>query len=215
MTTISGIKTGNVFYSIDSTTGLTIFYGEGSMLETYFISSSPNSNAPWINSRKNMKNIIIENGVTNIGKSAFYYFADSTSYGYSNVKNVKIGKSVNTIGYRAFWSCSSLKTVVIKSNKLTFNEEVFWSCQKLENFYYYGLAEPLYSSRIACWDGVFGCGTDSSRVNCAPFYCAVNSLKTIFVQTIYNGPKNNFCGKSVTISKILQIEEMNSTMNLL
>ena len=198
-------QTENIFYFYDIDTGILIIYGNGSMSNSYFISSVPNSISPWLGYRSGLKYIFIENGVTNIGESAFYYFS-SSNQGFPKIKSIKIGKSVTKIGYRAFWSCSSLTTVVIKSNILTFGEEVFWGCNKLQSFYFYGSTQPLYSSRVACWDGVFGCGTDSSRVICTPFYCAVNSLKTVYVHTNYTGNENNFCGKSVTISKTLELE---------
>ena len=61
----------------------------------------------WDSNRENIKNVIINNGVTSIGNFAFH--------GCENLINITIPDSVTSIGDDAFYKCDSL-SVLCKSN---------------------------------------------------------------------------------------------------
>ena len=142
----------------------------------------------------NIKNIRIGNSVTSIGYGAFYKCISLTT--------VTIGNSVTSIGNYSFSGCSSLTTIVIKStNQLTFDSSVFWKCQKLSTIYFYSWIEPNYSTAISCWSP--SCGSSSSPVSCAPFYCDTPDEITVYVPKNYNTTATTFAGKSVTFKREL------------
>ncbi len=64
----------------------------------------------WYAYRTQIKKVVIEDGVTSIGKDAFRKNT-FTGGGYENLETVQIGKDVETIGETAFASCGVLGTV--------------------------------------------------------------------------------------------------------
>ena len=66
---------------------------------------------PWSDFQNSIKTIVIEDGVTSIGRSAFYSF--------SNVTSLTIGNSVQTIGDGAFEDLTSLATDIVLPARLT------------------------------------------------------------------------------------------------
>ena len=80
------------------------------------------SSRPWSPYSK-VKQVIISDGVTTIGVSAF----DDCS----SLKSVTIPNSVTTIGEKAFSSCSSLKSVTIPNGVTTIGVSAFDGCSSL------------------------------------------------------------------------------------
>ena len=80
-------------------------------------------NPPW--NRFNVKKIIVGNGITAIGKSAFD--------GCINATSATIGSSVTTIGDIAFGSCQELTSVVIPDNVTYVGSSAFSHCYKLDS----------------------------------------------------------------------------------
>ena len=89
----------NLTWSLDEEGALTIS-GTGAMYD--FTLSNP---APWYDCRKEIKELIIENGVTTIGSYAFY--------GCTGLTSVAIPESVISIGAYAFGECGSLKNIEV------------------------------------------------------------------------------------------------------
>lgn len=86
------------------------------------------------NAKKTM--LVIKDTVT-IGGVSFKVTAVSTNAfkGFKKLKSVEIGKNVKTIGRAAFYGCTSLKKVKIKSAKLTtIGKKAFAGCRKLSSF---------------------------------------------------------------------------------
>ena len=77
--------------------------------------------SPWKNS--GVKRIIIGDGVTTIGRSAFT--------GCSSLTSVTIPNSVTTIGNSAFRGCSSLTSVTIPNSVTTIDNLAFYGCSSL------------------------------------------------------------------------------------
>ncbi len=74
---------------------------------------------------KQVKKIIIKNGVTSIGGNAFY--------GYKNLSSVTIPNSVKKIGWYAFSDCSKLKSITIPSGVKVIEQALFAYCKNLES----------------------------------------------------------------------------------
>ncbi|MBR4241006.1 MAG: leucine-rich repeat domain-containing protein, partial [Eubacterium sp.] len=85
----------NVRYSLNTATGELNIFGTGAMAD-YDWEESPFAH------RTDIKHIVIQEGITSIGKTAFMDV---------KAKSVEIPKSVAKIGEGAFWSCSSLTEI--------------------------------------------------------------------------------------------------------
>ena len=138
-------KTGDCTWKLDGTV-LTIS-GNGEM-EDYDSSYNEKqgdycSTAPW---GINITKVIIEDGVTNIGDSAFYgcenlssvKFSDSVidigDYAFrrcENLSSVKIPDSVKIIGWYSFCECTSLTSINIPNGVTSIREGAFNSCTSL------------------------------------------------------------------------------------
>lgn len=81
------------------------------------------SPSPWYYQREKIKKIVIEKGVTNIGKLAFY--------ACSNLTAITIPNSVTRIGNSAFSSCSGLTSVTIPNSVTSIGEYAIAGCSGL------------------------------------------------------------------------------------
>ena len=73
---------------------------------------------------KNLKEIIIGDGIKYIGRDQFN--------GCSNLESVTIGKNVESIGYEAFYECTSLESITIPDNVTTIEDYAFYGCSNLK-----------------------------------------------------------------------------------
>ena len=124
----SGTCGTNLTWTFDSEGTLTIS-GSGAMKNWYSY-----SNAPWYSNRESIKNVVIGNSVTSIGKYAFY--------NCTSLASITIGNSVTSIGSNAFEYCTSLTSVYANSVSA-------W-CNIVFDGYF---SNPLCSSAILYIDG--------------------------------------------------------------
>ena len=96
----SGTCGSNLTWELDGRGILTIT-GTGDMHDYHYYYS----NAPWYTHREQITSVILEEGVTTIGKYAFY--------NCDSLVSVTIPDSVTSIGWSAFRGCSSLTDVYI------------------------------------------------------------------------------------------------------
>ncbi|MDD6564613.1 MAG: leucine-rich repeat protein [Clostridiales bacterium] len=119
-TTVLGATSGtcgnNLTWVLDDQGTLTIS-GTGDM-EDY----SPSS-VPWIDMRSDIKNVIIEKGVTSIGRAAFCECEE--------LVDVTIPKGITIIGINAFSYCYELANVDIPEGVTDIGEYAFSYCDKL------------------------------------------------------------------------------------
>ena len=78
---------------------------------------------PWYSSRTTIQSVVIEDGVTYIGESAFWACSSLTS--------VVIPDSVTTIGGYAFSECNKLTSVTIPDSVTTIGSGTFGGCSSL------------------------------------------------------------------------------------
>ena len=114
--------TGDCTWTLDDNGTLTIS-GNGAM-EDYYLYSDINGNlvstVPW---GTNVKNVVIEKGVTSIGDSAF---SDCTG-----LTSVTIGNGVTSIGWAAFEYCAGLTSVTIPNSVTSIGGSAFSDCTGL------------------------------------------------------------------------------------
>ena len=99
-----------------SNDGVLTISGTGDMTD-YDIGSE--DYAPWYDSRSSVRSVVIEDGVTSIGNSAFAYCEALTE--------VTIPESVTSIGRYAFETCSSLSSLILPSGLRSIELSAFGS----------------------------------------------------------------------------------------
>ncbi len=102
------------------TNGVLIITGTGTMAD--FNSTSDN---PWYAHHNAIKSVIIGDGITSIGKGAFYNCIGLTS--------VAIGNSVTSIGMGAFQNCIGLTSVTIPNSVTNIEYGAFKGCSVLRS----------------------------------------------------------------------------------
>ena len=113
----SGSCGTNVTYTFVSSTGTLTIQGSGAMTNYYSIS------IPWSSYKGDIKTVIIKEGVTSIGNSAFL--------GCSGLTSVTIPNSVTSIGSSAFSDCSGLTSITIGNSVTSIGEYAFNRCSGL------------------------------------------------------------------------------------
>lgn len=111
----SGECGDNVTYTLDDD-GLLKISGSGNMND-YYIGNSPF----YLN--KDIKEIVIGDGVTSIGDCAFW--------GCSSLTSIEIPGGVTSIGMSVFDSCSSLTSIEIPVGVTSLKDFVFYGCSSL------------------------------------------------------------------------------------
>ena len=101
--------TGNVQWKLDDNGTLTI-YGEGDM-------GSSLSGKPWEQEKDEIREVIVEKGVTSIGDHSFYHCA--------NLHTVYLADSVTRIGSAAFFDCQQLQEITIPASVIMIEDQAF------------------------------------------------------------------------------------------
>lgn len=111
---------GNTITWTLSRDGVLTLSGSGVFAAT----SDPDYDCPWNDYREAIKKIVIEDGITEIGR---YAFSDLTM-----LTEVVIADSVTTIDNGAFWGCSGLVDVDLGEGVQSIHNGAFWGCSSLE-----------------------------------------------------------------------------------
>lgn len=122
----SGTCGDNLTWVLDSDGTLTIS-GTGEM-----------TSSPWYDYRSNIKNVIIENGVTTIANSAFY--------NCSNLEDVSLPNSIETIGDISFKYCSKLTKFIVPYGTKQLGYEFLANCTSLESVFVPNTIESVGSA---------------------------------------------------------------------
>ncbi len=100
-------------WSIDVDTKVLTISGTGKMYDYFRVANE----APWKKYSSAVETVIVEDGVTYIGKQAFAYC--------SKIKTATIGEGVQSIGSKAFYYCSALRTIQLPSTLRTIEQQTF------------------------------------------------------------------------------------------
>lgn len=113
-----------VTYKYDESTKTLTFSGDGEMnVYTTDIFGDTYINLEWSSLKDEVENVVVNEGVTNIGKHAFMSF--------SKLKDVKIASTVEIIDFAAFEGCTSLAEITLPEGLKEFGEEAFYECSSL------------------------------------------------------------------------------------
>ncbi|MCD7887367.1 MAG: leucine-rich repeat protein, partial [Clostridiales bacterium] len=139
-TVASGTCGDDLAWTLDENGKLTIS-GTGAMK-----SWSSYSRVPWYSYISSITSVAIEDGVTSIGKYAFYGCTSLTSvtisdsvisigsyvfHGCTSLTSVTIPGSVTSIGSYAFYNCTSLTSVTIPNGVSSVSSYMFYGCTEL------------------------------------------------------------------------------------
>ncbi len=143
----------------------------------------------WTNYKNHITSVVIENGMTKIGASAFYECI--------NMESVSIPESVTAIGRSAFYECKSLKEITIPKTVKTLDEWVFYGCESLQRItipenitkipeYSFNSCTGLTDVEILCGNITFEAGA----------FGGCNSIKNVYITDLKSWCDNWFTGDS-------------------
>ncbi len=115
----------NATYSFDTQTGTLTISGTGRIADNAF---NDYNKSDW----DSVKEIVIQEGITEIGEKAFYYCKAFT--------NITLPKTLTLIDTEAFFGCKKLSSVSIPAKVTTIGTGAFQSCSALTSV---GLSEGL------------------------------------------------------------------------
>ncbi len=191
----SGTCGENVTWTLNTDTGVLTISGEGEM-EDY-----SGADAPWYSQQSSVISVVIENGVTNIGSTAFEEctnltnvtipdsitsIGDEAFYDCTGLTSVTIPDSVTDIGNFAFSGCTSLTSVTIPDSVTSIGDEAFYDCTGLTEIQV-STGNTAYSSK----NGVLF-NKDETDLICYPAgktetsYKIPNSVTSIGYSAFYN-----------------------------
>ena len=113
----TGVCGDELTYTFDSTTGTLTITGSGDMTDFDDDNVSPFAG------NENIKNIVIDEGVTSVGDNAF---TDCT-----NVENVDLPTTLTNVGDSAFENCSSIEWLTVPA-ETTYGEKAYEGCTSLK-----------------------------------------------------------------------------------
>ena len=118
-----GVNMGdNIKWTFDEKTGTLTLYGNGEMYDL------PDSEyAPWYSLKKDIKKIVVGNGITSIGTDAFYNMVQAT--------DIDIPESVTVIKECALQGCESIKEVHLPDTIIAIGTNAFQFMNSCEGFY--------------------------------------------------------------------------------
>ncbi len=133
--TASGTHGDNLSWNFDATTFTLTIYGTGPMESVAY------NEYPWYEYIPEIENIVIKEGVTTIGESAFYE---------CGFENITIPNTVTTIGKSAFMHCDNYKSITIPSSVTKIGETAFFP----KDVFRYKLAEVYYLGTEEMWNNI-------------------------------------------------------------
>ncbi len=137
-TVVTGTCGENASWSFNTVSGLLVISGDGEMK-----SESNNNYMPWNKYKEEVKEVVIENGVTTICKNAFS--------GCKNLETVTIPNSIMAIDTYAFFHCESLVEITIPDSVVSIGNYAFDNCVSLTMISIgKGVADMKYTSFLRC-----------------------------------------------------------------
>ena len=112
--TISGVCGDNLTWTFDESTGTLTISGTGEMYNYYDYESYE---YPWESFKENITTVVVDEGVTTIGVSAFSYC--------ESITQVTISDTVKTIGDTAFVGCRNLDCIIVDENNEYYSNDEF------------------------------------------------------------------------------------------
>ena len=138
----SGTHEGNITWEVNASTGVLTISGVGAMA-----SESNNDYYPWYDYKDSIQHVIIEEGVTTIGKRAFYDYYDiisvslpstldsilKSAFEYTHLTLVTLPSNLHYLDESVFANCRYLTSINIPSTLTMISQMTFDRCEKLNN----------------------------------------------------------------------------------
>lgn len=183
-----GIVTTNVMWSLAGDGVLTI-YGAGAMID-YTASSAQ----PWYSYKADITKIVVEEGITYIGKLNFYGLTNAKSAviadsvistgtyvfsGCTRLTALDLGNGITSISSYFAYECSSLTSVTIPDSVTTINTQAFYNCSAMTSV-------VIGSEVTEIWDYAFrGTGlTEATFKDTSSWYYANTSKPSTLINGI-------------------------------
>ena len=175
----------NVYWELNRSTCTLTISGTGPMYDYSLSKESPfKSGFGWI------ENVVINEGVTSVGNSAFEHsaslksvtIADSvTSIGsfafeYDPVTEIHFGKNLKSIGTMAFAHCARLETIEFPDNVSELGDMLFYNCSGLKSV---KLPEKLKTLNLGVFSGAISVEKITIPKNCKQIEGLINACKMI------------------------------------
>ena len=166
-----GICGDNAYWSLSADGTLTVS-GTGDMYD--YVWYLP---APWADYNGNIKTVIIEDGITSVGNSAFsncaslitiiipssiskigeFAFADCSS-----LQDLELDEGLKSIGQFAFRSCTGLTDLSLPASLETIGNSAFFGCSNLERIIFFNATTSIYDNNSTIPDNALICGYENS-----------------------------------------------------
>ena len=140
-----GLYGDNLVWQLDSNGVLTIT-GMGDMADYTWTNFVPTT--PWYAYKNSIKKIVVEDGVTSVGKSAFYRLSSATTVQISNdvlvfgayafamcskIQSIDFPDNLQYIANYCFEDCYTLSSATIPESVIKLGDCVFTGCSKLKS----------------------------------------------------------------------------------
>lgn len=199
--------TGDLTWTLDTNTGEFRLSGTGRG-DNY--ANSALNRAPWYLYRTQIKSVVVESGVIQIGAYSFY--------NCSNLTSVTMADTVDTIGDCCFRSCTSLTGIKLPANCSWYYKELFLDCTALKwaymptnnltNDYSGKLPDGTFSGCTALEEVYIGSGHTAldtkAFYNCSSLKCIVwdsGTISAVGTNALYNVPSGcTFVDDSASMS---------------
>lgn len=123
--THSGKCGSTAWWEYDSITRVLTITGTGEISSYSWDNDKQSYNRPWEQYVSNIKQIVIDEGITTIGMEAFA--------NHKNVQTIQLPDSLEELFFRAFYDCSSLKSITIPNNVISIGASSFGNCSSLNS----------------------------------------------------------------------------------
>ena len=163
--TASGTHGDNLSWNFDATTFTLTIYGTGPMESVDY------NKYPWYEYIPMIENIVIKDGVTSIGNSAFYE---------CDFKNISIPDTVTTIETAAFMNCGNYESITIPGSVTAIGDNAFFP----DNLFSYKLEDVYYLGTEEMWNNI---SMGSLNILLSDSYATIHFVK-------YAG----YCGNNIT-----------------
>ncbi len=151
-TVVTGTCGENVSWSFDTVSGVLAISGEGEMK-----GNSYNDYLPWNKYKAEVKEVVIENGVTTICKNAFS--------SCKNLETVTLPNSITAIDTYAFFYCESLVEITIPDSVVNIGNYAFDNCVSLTTISIgKGVVDMKYTAFLRC-SSITDITVDSENLN--------------------------------------------------
>ena len=149
--TTGTLSTGQT-WNFDSATGTLTITGEGGLPDFPYQTITPENMTPWKPWAKEIKTVVLSEGITNTGKYTFFKLENLThvqlpstlqiidSYAFSStaISAITIPDSLTTLGECAFSRCKALKELRFPASLTEMGDHIFDYCTSYAKIYFYG-----------------------------------------------------------------------------